>query len=256
MSLSTTLQVMPRINQGTIIICIIRNLMSSSRILHIFFLSVLPSVETDSMTDISASILLLPVLQISRDSSRAASAPPGNLSNKKKEPHNHTTAFSSSSSSSSSSLPSWQDRCGIPGGDSFFLTMIKTFCNWQPLASRIVGKSICCRSVAVEFCTVLKDYWKTDGLPTWNSSGMEQVHILPNLLHDFSALDLCMASVLFSSLSTLTAATCKKIAQQEMLQKFINLVLQNIWSQNDKKKRISVWPNLHFAQAHQIGMMV
>jgi hypothetical protein len=89
--------------------------------------------------------------------------------------------------------------------------MIKTFCNWRPLASRIVGKSICCRSVAVEFCTVLKDYWKTDGLPTWNSSGMEQGHILPNLLHDFSPLEICMASVLFSSLRTLSAATCKKI---------------------------------------------
>ncbi|CAM6040765.1 unnamed protein product [Sphagnum compactum] len=62
--------------------------MSPSRILHIFFLSVLPSVETDSTTDISASILLLRVLQISRDSSRAASAPPGNLSNKKR---NRTT---------------------------------------------------------------------------------------------------------------------------------------------------------------------
>jgi hypothetical protein len=37
----------------------------------------------------------------------------------------------------------------------------------------------------------------------------------------------------------------KKFARQEMLQKFINLVLQNFWSQNDKKKRISVWPNLH-----------
>jgi hypothetical protein len=48
----------------------------------------------------------------------------------------------------------------------------------------------------------------------------------------------------------------KKFAQQEMLQKFINLVLQNFWSQNDKKKRISVWPNLQFAQAHQIGMMM
>ncbi|CAK9859146.1 unnamed protein product [Sphagnum jensenii] len=62
--------------------------MSSSRILHSFFFSVLPSVDTDSTTDISASILLLRVLQISRDSSRAASAPPGNLSNKKR---NRTT---------------------------------------------------------------------------------------------------------------------------------------------------------------------
>ncbi|CAM6018495.1 unnamed protein product [Sphagnum balticum] len=67
--------------------------MSSSRILHFFFLSVLPSVETGSTTDISASILLLRVLQISRDSSRAASAPPGNLSNKKR---NRTTTPSPS----------------------------------------------------------------------------------------------------------------------------------------------------------------
>lgn len=252
MSLSTTLQVMPRINQGTIIICIIRNLMSSSRILHIFFLSVLPSVETDSTTDIWASILLLRVLQISRDSSRAASAPPGNLSNKKR---NRTTT---PPPSLLLRIVYLHDKtvAGFLVTTVSFLLWSRRFATDNPLLRGLLASQF-----AVDpWLWNSVQYWKiierlTDSphgiLQVWNKFISYQIYSMISVLW-ISAWPVFCSQVWAHWLPQHAI----KFAQQEMLQKFINLVLQNFWSQNDKKQRISVWPNLHFAQAHQIGMMM